>query len=118
MKLVGDKAYCGSRSCKFPVQLDKDCELIEIHAGAFILERAGNSTKATNITDIDVKGSIPGFIKNAMAGRRVEVLQKLESVIKNSQWPWSFISLSIQFIIYNLMITEAEILASFAKIHL
>ena len=84
VRIIGDKAYCGSRSCKFPVQLDKDCELAEIHAAGFILERAGNSTKVTNISDVDVKGSIPGFVKNSMAGKRAEVLQKLEGVIKKN----------------------------------
>lgn len=69
-KVLGDKAYCGNRSCNFPIKLDKDCELAEIHAAGFILEKVDEKTKVINISDIDVKGSIPGFVKNGMASKR------------------------------------------------
>jgi thiamine monophosphate kinase len=83
-KVVGDKAYCGNRSCNFPVQLNKDNVLAEIHAAGFILERVGDKTKVTNISDVDVKGSIPGFVKNAMAGKRAEMMKDLENTIRKN----------------------------------
>ena len=70
-KQEGDKVIIGNRSCNYPVQLDKDAELAKLHVGGFIFEKVdAGKTKLTNISDIDPKGSIPGFVKNAIAGKR------------------------------------------------
>ena len=55
-----------------------------LHLGVNILEAVGpNQTRITYISDVDVCGSIPGFIKNKVASgegeqvaRTVEVLKK------------------------------------------
>lgn len=85
VRVIGDKAYIGNRSCNFPVNLNKDNVLAQIHAGGFILERNGDKTRITSISDVDVKGSIPGFVKNGMAGKRAEALLNLEEKIRNKK---------------------------------
>lgn len=46
--------------------------IAELHVAGFILEKIDSGrTHVTNISDVDVKGSIPGFVKNAMASKRV-----------------------------------------------
>ena len=37
----------------------------------------GGKTAVTSISDMDVKGSIPDFVKNAVASKRAEVLLTL-----------------------------------------
>ena len=70
-KVDGDKTIIGNRSCDFPVQHDKDAELAKIYVGGFIFEKVdAGKTKVTNVSDMDPKGSIPGFVKNAIAGKR------------------------------------------------
>ena len=86
MKVEGNKAYCGNRSCNgYPFEKNPDAVLAEIHAGGFILERKGNQTEVTSITDIDMKGNIPGFVQNAMASKRGEMMTTLEEKIKASK---------------------------------
>lgn len=82
-KIGDNKTYFGDRSCHFPVQLNKANVLAKIHAGGFIAERDGNRTKLTNISDLDPKGSIPGFVKNAFATKRAEMMTTIEQKIKN-----------------------------------
>jgi hypothetical protein len=49
------------------------------------LEKTGaNTTKLTNIVDIDMNGSIPGFVKNKMAVQRASMMAQLEEKIKAS----------------------------------
>ena len=71
-KVEGDKTYVGNRSLKnFPVQAEKDTERAHLHVGGFIFEKVdAGKTKVTNISDMDPKGSIPGFVKNALASKR------------------------------------------------
>lgn len=78
VKIEGNKAYVGNRSCRFTLNKHPDTVIAELHVAGFILEKIdAGRTSVTNISDVDVKGSIPGFIKNAMASKRVENLSKL-----------------------------------------
>jgi hypothetical protein len=53
-----------------------------MHVNGFIIERVdANRTKITNVSDVDPKGSIPGFVVNAMAGKRAEIMASLEQRI-------------------------------------
>ena len=80
----GDKVIIGNRSCNYPVQLDKDAELAQAYVAGFIFEKVdAGKTKVTNISDMDPKGSIPGFVKNAIASKRAEILINLEQKIKD-----------------------------------
>ena len=80
----GDKVIIGNRSCNYPVQLDKDAELAQAYVAGFIFEKVdAGKTKVTNISDMDPKGSIPGFVKNAIASKRAEMLAGLEQKINS-----------------------------------
>ena len=81
-KQNGNKIIAGDRSCNFPVKLDKNAELAHIYVGAFVCEKIEAETiKITNISDVDPKGSIPGFVKNAVAGMRADILKDIEKKI-------------------------------------
>ena len=74
----GDKIYVGNRSCKFPVQIDKDAVQAELLIGGFILDKMDEGkTMVTNISDVDIKGAIPDFVVNAMSKKRVQMLYDL-----------------------------------------
>ena len=67
----GDRVMVGDRSIDFKANLHKDAVLGHVYVGGFIIEKVdSNRTKVINITDIDPKGSIPGFVKNGIAGKR------------------------------------------------
>lgn len=72
VRIEGNRAFVGNKSCNFPFQKDPDTVLAELHLAGFILEKIdANRTNLINISDVDVKGSIPGFIKNSLASKRV-----------------------------------------------
>lgn len=81
----GDKIYFGNRSCDYPCNPYKDTVRSFAHCGGYIIEKTGeNTTKVVNIVDVDVNGSIPGFMKSKMSTMRAGVLAELESKIKAS----------------------------------
>ena len=84
VKVEGNKAYVGNKSCNYNFNKDKDSEVAHIHCGGSILEKMDQRTKITSISDVDIGGSIPDFVKNAMASKRAENLAKLEQVIKDN----------------------------------
>ena len=74
----------GNRSCNYPVQHEKDAELAQVYVGGYIFEKVdAGKTKMINISDVDPKGSIPGFVKNALASKRAEILGSIEQKIKD-----------------------------------
>ena len=74
----GDKVYVGNRSCKYPVQIDKDAVQAELLIGGFILDKMDEGkTMVTNISDVDIKGAIPDFVVNAMSKKRVQMMYDL-----------------------------------------
>ena len=77
-KVEGNKAYCGNRSCTFPVKKYEDTVVADAQATGYILEKIdANTTLVTQISYMDIKGSIPNFIKNATAGTPLYGLPKL-----------------------------------------
>lgn len=51
----------------------------EIIIGGYVLERIDdNTTKVTYMSNADIKGSIPGMIKNELAKKQGEVASKIE----------------------------------------
>ena len=85
-RVEGNKAYCGNRSCIYPCKNDSSAVRAQLYIGGNIIESAeGGKTKVTSISDIDIKGSIPDFVKKAMSGKRVENLLAIEKKISNSQ---------------------------------
>jgi len=60
-----DKAYLGSKSINYPCPEEKKVVRGEIIIGGYILERIDEKkTKVTYLSNADIKGSIPGLIKN------------------------------------------------------
>lgn len=85
VKSDGSKAYIGNKSCDFPVKEDPDLVRAEVYVTGNILEKVGaNQTKLISIADIDIKGSVPGFIKNSMGGKRAASIAGIEEKIKST----------------------------------
>ena len=80
------KAYIGSRSIDYPCKFaDPDSVRAELHVAGFIIEALdGGKTKVTSFNDIDLKGMIPGFIKNSMSKKRASNIVELEEKIRNN----------------------------------
>lgn len=79
----GNKVYFGNRSCDYPCNSYKGTVRGFAHCGGYILEKIGESTtKMTNIMDMDLNGSIPGFVTKKMATMRASALAQLEGKIK------------------------------------
>ena len=84
VRMQGDRGYLGNRSCGYPVKNDPDAVRAEAQAAGFIAEKLdAGRTRVINISDLDVKGSIPGFVKSAMSGKRIEVMKSLEQKINS-----------------------------------
>ncbi len=78
-----DKVYLGSKSCNYPCPEEKKVVRGEILIGGYILERIDeNKTKVTYMSNADIKGSIPGMIKNELAKKQGEVAAKIEEIMK------------------------------------
>lgn len=74
-----DKVYLGSKSCNYPYPEDKKVVRGEVIIGGYVIERLDeNRTKVTYMSNADIKGSIPGMIKNELAKKQGEVASKIE----------------------------------------
>lgn len=81
----GNKIYFGNRSCDYPCKPYDDTVRAFAHCGGSVIEKIGeNSVRLTNLTDIDMNGSIPGFVKNKVAVMRAASLAEIEGKIKAS----------------------------------
>lgn len=79
----GGKTYLGNKSCQFPVKEDPDSVRMEIIVSGSILEKLDEQRcKLTSISDVDLKGSIPNFVKNSLATKRAASFSKLEKAIR------------------------------------
>ena len=86
IKRQGNKIYFGNKSCKYPYPVNSDIIRAEVHAAGYVFEQIdNNSTKVTNFADIDIKGSIPDFVKKSAQAKRALTLSKLENTIKNGK---------------------------------
>lgn len=79
----GDKFYLGVKSCNYPFQANPNFVRATMNIGGWIFEKVdANSTKVTNIADMDPNGNIPDFVKNLVSEKRIQGLKDLESVLK------------------------------------
>lgn len=54
-----------------------------MNISGWIFEKVdANSTKVTNMSDMDPNGNIPDFLKNFVAEKRIQSLKDLEGVLK------------------------------------
>ena len=55
----------------------------EVYIGGYIIEKVDEShTKVTYISDADLKGSIPGMLKNALSVKQGGTASKVAHVMK------------------------------------
>ena len=79
----GDKIYIGTTACSYPHPEVNKVVRAEAFIGAYIIEKIDESkTKVTYISDADLKGNIPGMVKNTLSARQGEVASKVEEVMK------------------------------------
>jgi hypothetical protein len=83
VKDEGTKAYIGNRSCKYPFKDDPDVIRAECYIGGTILEKIdAGKTRLISLSNMDIKGSIPGFFKGWLDGKKAESLATMEKKIK------------------------------------
>lgn len=81
----GNKVYLGSKSCNYPIELNPKFVTAQTNIAGWIFEKIdNNSTKVTNLSDMDPRGNVPDFFKNAVAEKRVQSLKDLEDIIRKN----------------------------------
>jgi len=79
------KMYIGTKACNFPYPEVKDVVRGEVYIGGYIIEKVDEThTKVTYISDADLKGSIPGMIKNAFSVKQGSTASKVGYAMKNA----------------------------------
>lgn len=82
-KQVGDTFYLVSKSVPYHLEDQEGIVRAECHIGAYILQILGPSTtRVTYVSDADVKGMIPGFIKNMVSKHQASVPINLNMRLK------------------------------------
>jgi len=65
------KAYIGTTSCNYPFPAVDKVVRGEVYIGGYIIEKIDESnTRVTYISDADMKGSIPGMVKNTLSSKQ------------------------------------------------
>jgi hypothetical protein len=82
---IGDKMYIATNACDFPYPEAKGVVRGEVFVGGYIIEKISETqTSITYISDADLKGSIPGMIKNTLSSKQGEISAKVEKCMKES----------------------------------
>jgi hypothetical protein len=72
------KIYISTSACPYPYPAAKGVERGEVYVGGYIIEKIDeNTTQITYISDADLKGSIPGMIKNTLSAKQGEIAGKI-----------------------------------------
>lgn len=80
---TGDKMYIATTACPYPYPASKGVVRGEVFVGGYIIEKINdNVTQITYISDADLKGSIPGMIKNTLSAKQGEIAGKIEPAMK------------------------------------
>lgn len=76
---VGDgKIYIATIGCEFDYPAQKGVVRGEVFVGGYIIEKLNeNQTQITYVSDADLKGSIPGMIKNTLSAKQGEIASKV-----------------------------------------
>lgn len=73
-----DKIYIATTACQFPYPESKGVVRGAVYVGGYIIEKISEDvTQVTYISDADLKGSIPGMIKNTLSAKQGEVAAKI-----------------------------------------
>jgi hypothetical protein len=79
----GDKYYAVSSSCDYPVPEVEGVVRGVCAIGGYMGERVdGETIKVTYLSDGDIKGSIPGFIKNILSQGQGEIASRINDCLK------------------------------------
>jgi hypothetical protein len=77
--------YIATSSCNYPYPETKGVVRAEIFVGGYIIEAIDEGrTQITYIADADLKGSIPGLIKNTLSAKQGEIASKVGPVMQAS----------------------------------
>ncbi len=73
-----DKIYIATCACQFPYPASKGTVRGEVYVGGYIIEKISDDvTQVTYISDANLKGSIPGMIKNTLSAKQGEIASKI-----------------------------------------
>jgi hypothetical protein len=79
----GDRYYSISSSCDYPVPEVEGVVRGECFIGGYMGEKIDEKTiRVTYLSDGDVKGSIPGFIKNIFSQGQAEIAANINECLK------------------------------------
>jgi hypothetical protein len=79
----GNKFYLTSCSCDYPFAEVNGVVRAECYIGGYIAEQVdAKNIKVTYISDGDVKGSIPGFLKNMLSQGQGEIASRVDGCLK------------------------------------
>lgn len=79
----GDNFYIATKSCSYPYAEKNGVVRAQLYTGGYILEKINeNSTRLTYISDSDMKGNIPGMIKNTVSSKQGQVAAKIGPVMQ------------------------------------
>ncbi len=74
--------YIGTKAVDFPYPAKNGVVRGEVYIGGYIIEKIDeNKTKVTYISDADLKGSIPGMIKNTLSAKQGEIASKIGPIM-------------------------------------
>lgn len=78
-----NKFYVVSSSCNYPVPEVKGVVRADAIIGGYVGEKIDEKTlKVTYLSDGDIKGSIPGFVKNLVSQEQGEVASRVNECLK------------------------------------
>lgn len=78
-----DKIYIATCACEYPYAPSKGVVRGEVYVGGYIIEKISEDvTQITYISDADLKGSIPGMIKNTLSAKQGEIAGKIASAME------------------------------------
>lgn len=77
--------YIGTKACDYPHPEVNKVVRGEVYIGGYIIEKVDEThTKVTYISDADLKGSIPGMVKNQLSQKQGEVASRIPGAMKQS----------------------------------
>jgi len=80
---VGDAYYIATQTCNYPYPVKNGVVRAHLHVGGYILRKVNeNTTSVTYISDSDVKGNIPGMIKNSQAAKQGQIAGRVQAAMQ------------------------------------
>jgi len=84
-KQVDGVYYIASQSCNFPYAEKNGVVRAHLYVGGYIIRKINeNTTSVTYISDTDIKGSVPGMIKNAQSSKQGQIAGRIFGTMQKS----------------------------------